>query len=306
MSRELATINQTNLWGKTADSAGLEPQRNDLYFVNFNLARNGVAAATDLKLAVILPQYVRSVSIPEIRTKAEPIRRDSVAYNMPSWDDPIDAVKITFLLDTHDQDDRSDVIQFLDAWLALTRAGRGRRGPLGYSAPLGYINLNSQFRIDFRYDVSLYLLRGSEASSAGFVDTGMDEEFTVRLDAAYRILRKYDGLIQQGLPSPPGVSGPPPIPVQENLFYQEQLKPFPNMVIHSIYTLSNAWLSAYKISDFSYAESALTTVDATFYVDSFDLSTVFHLDPDNFDPSAIILQGGPDNGRFGQNDGILA
>jgi len=67
MARDITTVNQTNLWGRQADSGlGLEPQRTDLYFVDFASAQKNVGAVANLKLAAILPQYVRSLSLPEL------------------------------------------------------------------------------------------------------------------------------------------------------------------------------------------------------------------------------------------------
>jgi len=274
MARDITTVNQTNLWGRQADSGlGLEPQRTDLYFVDFASAQKNVGAVANLKLAAILPQYVRSLSLPELRTKSDPIRRDSVPYNMPSWDDPLDAVKIVFLLDTHEQDDTSDVVQFLDAWLALTRAGRGSRAQ-GYYHPNGWLTLNSDFTIDFRFNINLYLLRGANLTVGGFVtaQTGAEAERVQALaNATYRNLKKASGLVQQG--------NPVPAPDFDTSFetavtyaqLDEGSAVEQDMVLHSIYVLRNAWLGAYKLSDFSYTESALTTVEATFFVDSVDL-----------------------------------
>jgi len=278
MARDISTINQTNLWGKQADSGlGYEPQRNDLYFVDFASAVKNVAAATRIQLAPIVPQYVRSVTLPELRTKADPVRRDSIPFNMPSWDDPMDAVKIVFLLDTNNQDDASAVTKFLDAWLNLTRAGRGGRSQ-GYSALGDWLKLNADYRVDFQFNVNLFLLRGADISVGGFVDSGGSGDdfrrFTAQANAAYRNLKKQAGLVQQGTPVPG--------PGDDNSFEAavtyaqsggdaaiEQ-----DMVIHTTYILKNAWLAAYKISDLTYTESALVTVDATFYVDTVELSEV--------------------------------
>lgn len=274
MSRDISSASQMNLWGKQSDSGfGLEPQRNDLYMVDFNSAQKGVAVATKLPLAAILPQYVRSIALPEIRTKAEPTRRDSIPYNMPSWDDPLDAIKITFLLDTHAQDDRSDVIQFLDAWLALTRAGRGCRFD-GYRPQLGYLLLNTDYGIDFAYNVNVYLLRGANATGVGYVDNSNDtaqfDEFIARSNNAYQNKRAQDGLVQEGRAD----DLPPPVPPEENLLYTPPFNgTFQNLALHSTYVLRNAWLAAYKLSDLNYTESALVTVDATFYADAIELAT---------------------------------
>jgi hypothetical protein len=275
MARDISTINQTNLWGKQADEGlGLEPQRNDLYLVDFASALKNVATASKLQLAPIIPHYVRSITLPELRTKADPVRRDSNAYNMPSWDDPLDPVKLAFVLDTKDANDKSDVIQFLDAWLALTRAGRGSRNQ-GYSAPSNWLKLNSDFRVDFQFNVNVFLLRGANMTVGGFFNNNADDEAfrraAVIANATFRNQQKRSGLVQMGQPVPESLD----ISVETATSYAafdrgsavEQ-----DMVIHSIWVLKRAWLAAYKISDLNYTESALVTVEATFYADALELS----------------------------------
>jgi hypothetical protein len=275
MARDISTINQTNLWGKQADEGlGLEPQRNDLYFVDFTSALKSVAVAANVQLAPIIPQYVRSITLPELRTKAEPVRRDSNSYNMPSWDDPLDAIKLTMVLDTKDANDKSDVIQFLDAWLALTRAGRGSRSQ-GYSALGNWLKLNSDFRVDFQFNVNVFLLRGANMTVGGFFNNNADDDAfrraAVIANAAYRNSKKRSGLVQTGQPIPESLDTSVETATSYAAFDQgaaiEQ-----DMVIHSIWVMKQAWLAAYKLSDLNYTESSLVTVEATFYADAFELS----------------------------------
>lgn len=290
MARDITTISQTNLWGKQSDTGmGLEPQRTDLYLVDFKTARQNVAKAANVSLADILPQYVRSITLPEIRTKADPVRRDSIPFQMPSWDDPLDPVKLVFLLDTHDQDDTSNVIQFLDAWLALTRVGRGSRF-LGYTANPGWMTLNANYTVDFMFSVYVYLLRGAALTTGGFVDVSNGQEFQqfmVNANASYRNAQKRQGLVQTGqaIPSSLDTSSETAI----NYAQQDAGASFEqDMVIHSTYTLFNAWLGAYKISDLNYTESSVVTVEATFYIDDLSLDTLpeFTGDAKVTDPSS--------------------
>lgn len=201
----ISTPKQANLWGRQSDASsdiGLEPQRVDLFYVDFTNAVKGVNAVSGQSLPPIIPQYVRSCTLPELRTKADAIRQDSVPFNMPSWDDPLDAVKIVFLLETSSQS-FSTTVALLDTWLALTRAGRGSRR-FGYYTT-GWYTLNANYTVDFRFSLYLKLLRGGRVG---------------------------------------------------------------NMTLHSVYTLKNAWLAAYKMTDYNYTDSGLVTVEATFYVDS--------------------------------------
>lgn len=292
MARDISTINQTNLWGKQADEGlGLEPQRNDLYFVDFASAQKNVAAAANIQLAPIFPQYVRSITLPELRTKADPIRRDSNSYNTPSWDDPLDPIKIVFMMDTKNQDDSSDVMRFLDAWLALTRAGRGGRSQ-GYTPSEGWLLLNSDYRVDFQFNVNLFLLRGFAMTFGGFFDdqsNRTDDQFKRVMALAniqYRNEKRRVAAMQTGsagfssiyeeksFETAQGVAG--------GLAEAEGGGVATNyvggaveqdMVIHTVYVLKKAWLGAYKISDLNYTESSIVTVEATFYADAVEQST---------------------------------
>lgn len=268
MARDITTINQVNLWGKSANAGlGLDPQRNDLFFVDFSSALAGVVFAAGVSdITAILPQYVRSLVLPELRTKAEPIRRDSVPVNMPSWDDPLDPVKITFLMDAHGQEDRSDVMLFLNTWLALTRAGRGSRFQ-GYSAPQGYLLLDSDYQVNFQFNINLYLLSGAALAQGGYADASQDAsqaQAAVLANETYRNMRAQSGLIQDGGAPPPVPSTPAATayaPMDEGSPVEQ------NMVVQAVYILRNAWLGAYKISDLNYKENDLVSVESTFYVD---------------------------------------
>lgn len=250
MAFNITTVKQTNLWGKqssTAADIGLEPQRNDLFMIDFTNAAKNVAVVSKVAIAPILPQYVRSCTIPELRTKADPIRRDSLPYNMPSWDDPLDAIKIVFLMETSTQT-TSNVVAFLDAWLAISRAGRGSRAN-GYYKQLGWLTLNANYTIDFRYDVSLYLLRGASLSN-NFAQSNVTSTATVTPSGASITAagNRLNATIGARINPLGGAST--------------------NLVQHSTYIFKNMWLGAYKMSDLNYAENGLVTVDATFYADS--------------------------------------
>lgn len=277
MARDITTINQMNLWGKQADAGTtLEPQRSDLWMLDFKTAVQGVGTASKVALVPILPQYVRAVTLPELRTRAEPIRRDSIPYPMPSWDDPLDPIKITFLMDTHAQEDVCNVIQFLDAWLALTRAGRGTRF-LGYNVNTAWLTLNSNFRVDFQYQVDLWLLRGSSSDlTGGFSTSPQSDDFKAVManaNTAFRNQKDQQGQIQQGATAVQDQQ-----PVTQFTLSASLRRSSTNMTVHSIYTLVGAWLGAYKISDLSYVQSDLVTVDATFYADDVRLDTLPQFD----------------------------
>jgi hypothetical protein len=276
MARDISTINQINLWGKQADAGtGFNPQRIDLWMVDFKMAVDGVSKAANIPIDPILPQYLRSISLPEVRTKAEPIRRDSVPFQMPSWDDPLDAIKITFLMDTHQQDDVCNVVQFLDAWLALTRAGRGNR-VLGYNMDNVSLLLNNNFSIDFRFDVSLSLLRGVEPTNISNLTNQQSDAFKAQMANAntnFNNLKAQQGQIQQG---PTAVSD---VPTSEFALSASLQRGANSNMSRAIYRLYSTWLGAYKISDLSYAQSDVVTVEATFYSEAVYLTPLPRFTP---------------------------
>lgn len=277
MARDIATIKQTNLWGKTADKGlGLEPQRTDLFVVDFTTALKGIATAANQQLTQILPQFVRSVTLPELKTRAEPIRRDSVPYQMPSWDEPLEPVKVTFVLDTNNEDDKSSVIQFLDSWLALTRAGRGDRFQ-GYTST-GWLTLDQNYRVNYAYNFHLFLLRGAAFNASSSVNNGVNnaeiDQNVAAANALFRDVKKRQGLVQTGdnIPTPDtSTQQLLALLAQQNTQQGVSAVITQDMIIHTVYVLYNAWLGGYKLSDFSYADSNITTVDATFYVEAIAL-----------------------------------
>lgn len=165
MGRIISTKEQVNFWGKQADvtsSDVLEPQRNDLFLVDLRSAARQIAKYTNTALILLFPQYVRSVALPEIKIKAEQISRDSIPYHMPAADECLEPIKVNFVVDTWDGNDRSDVVQFLDLWMALVRAGRGSRNQ-GFNTnnQTGYFLLDSDFRASYRFNFYVDFIRGN-------------------------------------------------------------------------------------------------------------------------------------------------
>lgn len=264
MALNVSEIKQQNLWGKAA-TEGLEPQRADLFMLDLDSASKGVAKAAGTRALTLLPQFARSVTFPENRVKSEPVRRDSIPYQMPSWDDPLDPVKIVFFLDTSDTEDSSSVVEFLDTWLALVRAGRGSRKN-GFSSPAGHLLLNSDYRVDFNFNVTVHLLRGCMPAPAQVTAVSAVRDSYYRFQqlakSKARRTKLADGLVQLGVPVDALLN--------ETLSYpQPPAPPFttPTLLLHTSVLLCNAWLGAYKLSDFNYGENTLTTVEATFYVE---------------------------------------
>ena len=221
MPRLINDFVKRNLWGSSsnAPTGVLEPQRSDLWYVDFTTAIDGVSQFFDSVVNYIPPQMVQSVSLPENKIKVEPFRRDSIPYQMPSWDEPLDAVRMTFVLDTNAAS-VSGIYQFLNNWLELCRAGRGFRSS-GYdinSRGEDPVLLDENFQSQYRFDCALYFLRGNnqgESATSLFSDL-----------EAWQAIR-----------------------------------------------LQQMWIAGFKISDLNYTTNALTTIDASFYVESIDWMT---------------------------------
>jgi len=168
MSRLINDSFKRNLWGATSSVTGvLEPQRSDLWYIDFTNALNGVSDFFDSIVNYIPPQMVQSISLPENKMKAEPFRRDSVPYQMPSWDEPLEMVRMTFLMDTSSAN-VSGILQFLNNWLELARAGRGFRSS-GYGLNArgeDPVLLDENFQSQYRFDCPLYFLRGNNQGAS--------------------------------------------------------------------------------------------------------------------------------------------
>jgi len=276
MSRDADNKNLVNLWGRQTDantSSVLEPQRSDLFLVDLTLAAGGIQSAANVKLNAQLRQFVRSVSLPEVRLKAEVFRRDSVPYNMPNWDDPVEAAKITFVVDTWEGTDRSDTADLLDAWVALTRAGRGARyGGFAGLSPQGYFTLDSNFSTTCRFDINVSLLRGNMQNIvqglSGTTTTGQVNGAQLAAVAKYNSLLKQQAARQsnQGAATstPAGPQGAPSATAAATL---------PQMEEHTKWVLRQCWCAGYKLSDLNYTESQLLTLEATFYPEAVERYT---------------------------------
>ena len=208
----------------------MDAQRSDLWVVDFSTAITGLNGNfTERTLAPKLAAYTsRSVTLPELKTKSDQVRRDSRPYQMPSWDEPLDAIGMTFTLDSHkstgDNADpySSDLYQLLTMWRVSVRAGRG-----AMSKETEVPQLNAKYRVDYAFDVGVRLLRGCSNPTA--VDT-------VNSNSA-----AYDPTVDS--------------PVVNDLEFSMQL------------VLVKCWLGGFKMSELSYDDSKPVTISATFYAE---------------------------------------
>jgi hypothetical protein len=215
MSRLIDDATKRNTWGSAAGVGvnQLEPQRSDLWYVDFTNAILGVGDQLQVpSLLAVRKQLVQNVALPDTKIKAEYFRRDSLPYMMPSWDEPLEAVKMTFLLDTN-TNAVSTMQDFLSKWLELVRAGRGFRST-GYK-PDGHGNspvlLDANYQSDYRFDCFLSFLRGNTNA-----ETFSDLE-------AWQTLK-----------------------------------------------LQQAYVASFRISDLSYTNTALVSLEACFYVEAME------------------------------------
>ena len=181
--------NQANIWGK---QLGADGQRSDLWVVDFNQALSGLAnvagmasltstvkntpaMSSGLAVPYVPPKlatyFANTVSLPELKLKSEPIRRDSRPYPMPSWDEPLDPIRMVFWLDCFRPGGsainpyRSDIYQMLDVWRAIVRAGRNSMSS-EYA-----LTLDGNYRINYAYDVRVLLMRPSSNPTVNAVST---------------------------------------------------------------------------------------------------------------------------------------
>ena len=221
---------QRNVWGSQAER-GVDAQRADLWIVDMSTVTEGLKTHFRFDDYNIEPYYAKSVSLPELKVKAEMVRRDSRAYMVPGFDEPLDPIKIVFLMDAsigNEEDQKlaltaSKVYRFLDSWRSLVRAGRG-----GFSQERE-VEVNAEtYRIDYAFNVTLYLLRGTALKTQKASVPSLLPPF----------VNTHKVVVDQGLE------------------------------MSQYFTLVNAWLAGFKMSDFNYdSGTTLATIDATLYAE---------------------------------------
>jgi hypothetical protein len=273
--------NQRNPWGAQAGLGGEEPQRSDLWVIDLSSPLRGISTQLDVNLSPIPSYFAQSVSIPELRVKADQFRRDSRPYNMPTFDDPPDAVKINFILDASEKGVASRIYALLDAWRSLVRAGRG-----AMSKEVTVV-LNENYRIDFQFNINVMLLKGGNAKISQtaqnpvdpLVQAALQSSGTPKRSNIFSLRRDNTNTLQQ--PSPLGPSQASSQAFLASVTASQastgaallianstQLSSVDNdLQISGQYILQNAWLSAFRINDLNYANAAISVVEATFYVE---------------------------------------
>ena len=243
-----------NQWGK---QAGPNPQRSDLWQVDLTAVINGVNTAAADSPLVYLPQIPRyfsaSISLPELKIKPEPIRRDSRIYNMPSWDEPLDSIRMTFVVDDGGtqsgigaQGSQSTIYTILDVWRAVVRAGRGEL------TSEQSIPLNANYSIDYAFPIYVYFLRGNtnpqtSTSYSGPV-TGQGSSYGQTFEGSGAISEEAATQRQ----------------IQASGGYQN----LSTLQLAATLRLDNAWLGGFKMGELNYEQAKVLTVEATVYADN--------------------------------------
>lgn len=256
---------QQNRWGAPG---GQDAQRTDLWYLDLTLASLAIQAQVRRvpvfsNLADFKPYELQSLVLPELAVKPESARRDSRNYQVPGVDEPLGAIKMTFLVDSNPESVEHNLITTLIAWRALVRAGRGSVSTESSFA------LNTDYRITYAFGATLHLLRGG---SAALVDTQVAQAGS---QAQVVVNTAPPGANFQGQPALQVNPIPrSPLQVDGSSIARPawQLSTTRTPVVRDFErsysaSLINLWLGAFRITDLNHASSELLKVDATFYAD---------------------------------------
>lgn len=251
----LSVSRQRNLWGQTID-----PHRVDLYYVDFDEARAGVEVETGLPSVPILPQHVQSITLPEIqKVRAEPIRRESIAYPMPSWDEAMEPIVASFIL----EDTKPNaVITMLEQWGGLVRAGRGLRTDSG-GFPLNQslaIKLNANFRMEFRFNIHIFLLQGAQGQITA---RPQPQQSVAQSQVKRNFLQQLGDAMKKKQVTPAQQQNPFTLPMNSSMLEPPPADDFSVLTVAKTWD-ARVWLSGYKVTDLNYGASGMVMVNATF------------------------------------------
>jgi hypothetical protein len=204
-----------------------------------------------------LPYFAASIALPDLKIRAEAHRRDSRSYNMPSFDEPLDAVKIMFHLDDSSAAGRdatlvgqSVIYKILDSWRLLVRAGRGAVG--GEES----IDLNADYKIDCAFPVYLYLFRGWGLPKAS-VKRSQVPSSQAKAGSDFQLMSPQEKVA--------------PVQRTEVLASGWQLLKThmeDGLYISGLLKLEWAWLSAFRLSELTYEGSRVAGLEATLYCEN--------------------------------------
>ncbi len=257
--------NILNRWGV---SGGADPQRADLWQVDLSSVIAGVRTSGAWCPESIPPYFAASISLPELKVKSEVYRRDSRAYQMPGYDEPLDAVRISFHLDdatlaTRDQTvvSQSMVYRVLDLWRRMVRAGRGSMG----AEPS--IVLDDNYRVDYAFPIYVYLMRGyglppesltqssrirpGVSTPNGLVRVNVGDQDLMLRDTSEETVTRAQ--VTESL-------------ADSGQLFNSQMNQ--GLYISGILYLEWAWLSGFKLGELTYTGNNIATLEATIYCEN--------------------------------------
>lgn len=265
---------QRNPWGRANEDGGLNPHRTDLWYVDFSAVTAKLRTDHDAETQELVPAisqlpayYVRSINLPGAVVRAETFRRASIPFQMPSWDEPLEPLNMTFLMESVAP---NPVLELLSAWQARARAGRGGLGSLGWDK--GDWRLNDRYGIDFSFVFQVWLLQGSIAPVALAAQVESDA-FTEAL--AYQQAQRAQQDIWRTASGLRNSKGPL---AQSNVQDSVEARKIAQLSRRKMETIIGwsqcerilafdikAWLSSYKVGDLNYNAAELLLAEARFY-----------------------------------------
>jgi hypothetical protein len=171
---------------------------------------------------------------------------------MPSFDEPLEAVRINFVMDdggiTNPSDatvSQSEIYRLLDAWRLVVRAGRGAVGSENF------IRLNDSYTIVFRFPIYAYLCRGLSPSAQAQA-----------VSANSQFSRPNSSTQDQTFDVPASLA---PTGVRTRL---QAAQAGIGLEITNIIQLERAWLSSFKVAELSYEQARVLTIEAMVYAEN--------------------------------------
>lgn len=263
---------QKNVWGVQADGLALEPQRSDLWYADFSNAVRGISEAyTQLGVTTAAlksefpPQFVTSVALPAFTTRPEVFRRSSIPYNLPSWDEPLDVVRVVFLLE-QSTELRSLIYDFVTRWQSLVRWGRGTRAAESTADDERWPDPENAITPEFRFDFQVHLMRGSQLTPVfEYPDIA---QLNAKAQQAYSSRRR----IQDALKLNDFTAS-----FDSSIFTSSTSAQITQttgwLQVGATFSVQQAWLASFKLSDLAYANPNLVTLETTFYAESIVLDS---------------------------------
>jgi hypothetical protein len=251
---------QKNTWGSTGERSP-NAQRTDLWAVslksvvdglNNQIYQQGESVGLPL-LDPVATYFAQSVALPELKVNADKFYRGSKPYMMPVYDEPIQAARIMFIVESPVKSKVSRIYSLLDTWRAFVRAGRGRMSTEGVNITLG-----TNFRIDYAFPIRLTLLRGEH-----------DLDFYTPTDSSNKLAGDRTELATELSPLPQDQRNKR---IQQIMEAESQLElptASTDLQVSGEYELDKAWLSSFKMSELDYKQgNSFVTLEAMIFAEN--------------------------------------